>query len=281
MKKIITIVAVALVAAAGTIYQVRGPLPSDAPLAVAEIAPASGVLLPVTWGDLGPRLVESGALDAEAFRKLSQARGALPPEVDAILNGSATQQIKMTPENADELLNVLWAVGLANKNPVLEQGPMMDPNYGGADRFASTGGWSLAVGNPMSHYSMHALMMLTPQQQALVEGVSKNIYRPCCGNSTYFPDCNHGMAMLGLLEMMAAQGASEQQMYATALAVNSYWFPSQYRTIAQSFANEKRAWDQVDPKLALSAEYSSGSGYAAVAARLKPTTSSGGGSCGV
>ena len=58
----------------------------------------------------------------------------------------------------------------------------------------------------MNHYSMHRFIVLTPEQQALVEKVSKGIYRPCCGNSVYFPDCNHGMAMLGLLELMASQG---------------------------------------------------------------------------
>ena len=42
------------------------------------------------------------------------------------------------------------------------------------------------------------------------------VYRPCCDNATHFPDCNHGMAMLGLLELMAAQGASEEEMFAAA-----------------------------------------------------------------
>lgn len=123
------------------------------------------------------------------------------------------------------MLNMFWAFGLANKNEILEKGPMMDPKYGGAGRFASTGGWTLAVGDAMSHYSMHSLIALTPEQQVLVEKVSKNIFRPCCANPAYFPDCNHGMAMLGILELMASQGKSESELYATAKAVNNIWFP--------------------------------------------------------
>ena len=36
--------------------------------------------------------------------------------------------------------------------------------------------------------------------------IAKGIYRPCCNNSTYFPDCNHGMAMLGLLVPSLTRG---------------------------------------------------------------------------
>ena len=33
-------------------------------------------------------------------------------------------------------LNLLWAFGLANKNRILEEGPMKDPRYGGVENFA-------------------------------------------------------------------------------------------------------------------------------------------------
>ena len=123
-------------------------------------------------------------------------------------------------------LNVLWAFGLANKNEILEIGPMMAAEYGGdPSRFASTGGWTLAAGTAMDHYSMHRFVTLTPEQQGRVERTSKNIYRPCCKNPAYFPDCNHGMAMLGALEIMASQGASEKEMYRIAKELNRQWFP--------------------------------------------------------
>ena len=101
---------------------------------------------------------------------------------------------------------------------------MMDPRYGGANGFASTGGWTLSDGDSMNHYNMHSFVTLTEEQQALVERVSKNIYRPCCDNSTYFPDCNHGMAMLGLLELMTSTRVTEADMYKTALQVNTFGF---------------------------------------------------------
>ncbi|PIQ66468.1 MAG: hypothetical protein COV96_01295 [Candidatus Zambryskibacteria bacterium CG11_big_fil_rev_8_21_14_0_20_42_18] len=123
------------------------------------------------------------------------------------------------------MLNLFWALGLSSQNEILIEGEMSDQRYGGAGRFASTAGWSMAQGDAMNHYSRHQFFDLTPAQQELVEKVSKSIYRPCCGNSTHFPDCNHGMGMLGLLELMASQGANEKEMWETALVVNSYWFP--------------------------------------------------------
>ena len=158
---------------------------------------------------------------------------------------------------------------------------MVDPRYGGAGKFASTGGWTLANGDPMKHYSAHALISLTPDQQKLVDEVSRNIYRPCCGNSTHFPDCNHGMAMLGLLELMASQGVSEGDMYKAALAVNSYWFPDTYLNIARYLESKDISWSKSDPKGILGSNFSSSAGYQAILKQIEPATGTGGGSsCG-
>jgi len=165
-------------------------------------------ILTIRWGDLGLRLVEAGVIDPQKFPDFYRE-----------------EELAITPENSKIVLNTLWAFGLANQNEVLEKGPMMDPQYGGADRFASTGGWTLGVGHAMNHFSMHEFFKLSPEEQALVEKTAKNIYRPCCGNSAYFPDCNHGMAMLGLLELMAREGWSEEEMYKMAEKANEYWFP--------------------------------------------------------
>src|SRR3989344_4647524 len=177
------------------------------------------------WKNLGLQLVEAGVIDQEKFENLYTARGGLSESDKEMLYGRNNRDFKITPENSGMALHMLWAFGLANKNPILEKGPMMNPKYGGAGRFASTGGWTLGKGNAMDHYSMHSLATLTSGQQALVEKVAKNIFRPCCKNSTYFPDCNHGMAMLGLLELMASQGANEDEMNKKALEVNALWFP--------------------------------------------------------
>src|SRR3989344_8081010 len=168
---------------------------------------STGVVIP--WGDLSAKLVEAGGVDETKFRELSQLQG----------------NIVMNEGNAHVMLNGLWAFGLANKNDILEHGPMMDRKYGGAGNFASTGGWTLAQGSAMDHYSMHKMITLTPEQQKKVENTSKNIFRPCCKNSTYFPDCNHGMAMLGLLELLAKQGATEEELYQVAEKANTLWFP--------------------------------------------------------
>jgi hypothetical protein len=42
------------------------------------------------------------------------------------------------------LLNFFWAVGLSNKNPILDSGPIQEYSQGKIENFASTGGWSLA-----------------------------------------------------------------------------------------------------------------------------------------
>jgi hypothetical protein len=241
-----------------------------------------GIELPVRWGDLGKQLTDNGSIDRQKFEALYAQRGELDEETVALLTGTDNGRMTITEDNASTLLNLLWALGLANKNEILENGPMVDKQYGGdAGRFASTGGWTLAVGNPMDHYSRHTMVSLTPEQQVLVENVSKNIYRPCCGNATHFPDCNHGMAMLGLLELMASQGVSEKDMYRAALAVNSYWFPDTYMTIGKYLKTKNIAWKNASPQEILSREYSSAAGYQKIKSQVVPTEPKAGNSCGV
>src|SRR3990167_1539996 len=224
-----------------------------------EIISEEGYELPAKWGSLGKQLVEIGVIDANKFEMVYDSRGGLNDEDKKLLYGEDNGNLVIDKRNSGVILNLLWAFGLVNKNQILENGPMSDPQYGGAQNFASTGGWTLAQGGAMAHYSRHQLVVLTNDQQKLVEEVSKNIYRPCCGNSTYFPDCNHGMAMLGLLELMASQGVSEKEMYKIALKVNTYWFPDTYLTIAKYLQEKKNmSFDKADPKEILGKEYSSG-----------------------
>ena len=242
---------------------------------------SKGVSLPVRWGDLGIQLTNSGVIDRDKFMALYDKQGGLPESDKKLLDRFNNSQIVITPYNANFLLNLFWALGLGNRNEILEKGEMADKKYGGADKFASTGGWSLAKGKAMDHYSMHKFMNLNPEQQAMVERVSKGIYRPCCGNSTHFPDCNHGMAMFGLLELMALQGVSEKDMYEVALQVNAYWFPDTYLTIATYLESKGSSWEKADPKELLGAEYSSSAGYQKILSQVVPQTQKGGGSCGV
>ena len=183
------------------------------------------VFASLDWSNMGERMLEAGVIDQAKFENLYKGRGGLTELDKKLLYGANNKNLEITSENSGMMLHMLWAFGLANKNSILEKGPMMDPRYGGARNFASTGGWTLAKGSAMDHYSMHEFVKLTPREQELVGKVAKNIYRPCCKNSTYFPDCNHGMAMLGFLELMASQGANEQDLYQAALNANSLWFP--------------------------------------------------------
>ena len=181
---------------------------------------ASGMPL----GDLGKQMVEAGVIDREKFLALYAQNPKLKKEAEQLLDGNNREPLEITPENSGLMLNFLWALGLGNSNPILEM-EMMDPRYGGAQNFASTGGWTLARGGAMEHYGMHQFISLSGEEQELVDKVSRTIFRPCCKNSAHFPDCNHGMAMLGYLELLASRGAGEKEMTEKAHLLNSYWFP--------------------------------------------------------
>lgn len=208
----------------------------------------------------------------------------LPLETEEKMLATLTANGTIDPAKLPQVteLNLLWAYGLANKNQVLESGPIMDPRYGGPTNMASVGGWTVTTGSVMDHYNKHTLTTLTGDQQALVEKIAKGIYRPCCNNSTHFPDCNHGMAMLGLLEYLASQGATEDQMWNAAITANMSWFPDQYQTIAQYLKIKGIDAKTVTPQMLLGAEYSSGSGFARIAAQVPQSGQQKGGSgCGV
>ncbi len=286
----ISIIIVGTMISSAVFYGLKNPIDRTSITQNAQIStleesviPVEGVVLPVIWGNLGIQLVNSGVIDATKFKAIYEQRGAFSDEYKKLLFGDNNGKIKITNENSGYILNLLWAFGLANKNPILETGEMVDPKYGGAGNFASTGGWTISKSSPMDHYSRHSLVVLTEEQQILVEKISRGVFRPCCGNSTHFPDCNHGMAMLGLLELMASQGVSEQDMWKTALIVNSYWFPDTYITLATYMKNKGVDWKDVNPEEMLSATYSSAQGYAKISSQvISPEhKQQGGGGCGV
>lgn len=259
-----------------------GPKKISQPSGVREtMALPQRVEVGVSLGDLGNQLVKAGVVDNDKFLTLYSGSKDLESEADRILSETMTSPLLITQDNSGLLLNFFWALGLANKNNVLETGPMMDKKFGNPGNFASTGGWTLAKGPVMDHYSSHSLVPLTPEQQKLVERVAKNIYRPCCNNSTYFPDCNHGMAMLGFLELMASQGASEGEMYKAALAINSYWFPDTYLTIAKYLNDKGINWNDITPQQLLGYGFSSASGYKNILSQTTPPAKNSGGSCGI
>jgi hypothetical protein len=229
-----------------------------------QINPEAGFEIDASFDVLGPKMVTLGVIDPEKFKGIYQkSNQPLTAEQEEILLSGSDQKVKITRDNSYFLLNFFWAVGLANKSVILDEGEMI--KYGGkkdAGNFASTGGWTLSKGESMNYYSKAKLIPLTREQEELVNSVASNIFRPCCNNSTAFPDCNHGMALLGVLQLMASSGASEQQMYEAGKYFNAFWFPGNYYDLALYFANkEGRSFADVDAKTLLGRDYSSASGW--------------------
>ena len=236
-----------------------------------QISPKEGYKLSVSYGSLGPQLLESGVISYDALAELYKNSGTslTAEEIEALKNGS-DQEIVITAENARFLLNFFWAVGLANKNPILTEGPMVQYSDGKVEGFASTGGWGLATKPVTELYSSLDLIPLTPEQQKLVEDVASQIYRPCCNNHTLFPDCNHGMAMLGIMELMASRGATADQMLEAAKYINAFWFPQQTLETAMFLKmNQDVDFAEADPKFVVGKELSSASGFKMVHADLQ------------
>ncbi len=228
-----------------------------------QINPAQGYEIKASFGDLGPRMIEMGVIDLQKFKDVYERAGQpLTQEQLDILTKGSSKRIKIDPKSSYFLLNFFWAVGLANKSKILTEGDMTKYGQDQLGYFASTGGWTLSKSNAMDYYARGNLIPLTPQQEALVQQVASNIYRPCCNNSTAFPDCNHGMALLGVLQLMAANGATADEMYEAAKYFNAYWFPQSYYDLALYFkAREGTEFKDLDPKVLLSANYSSVSGW--------------------
>lgn len=229
-----------------------------------QVAPSSGKTIEVVWGNLGQRLLELGAIDPQ---RLGQLYGGFTPEQLDILQGDSLQQITFTPDNIRFWTNILWAFGLTQRSKVLREGPMQQHSAElPLDGYASTGGWTLGVLTATDLYNSAQIVELSPEQDDLVYRIAEHIYRPCCGNPTAFPDCNHGMALLGLLELLASQGASEEKLYDAALIFNSYAFPDTYVTLAAYFTQASIPWTEATPEAILSARFSSGQGAREIAA---------------
>ncbi len=234
----------------------------------------------INWGDLGKKMVEDGVIDKVKLAQAITGKDTLPKELNKYFE-TGEKNIEVNASNAQFWVDVLWGLGLANKNKILEEGQMMQD--GDASNFASTGGWTLGPENPMSVYSKYSYINLSEEQQKMVEEIAGSIYRPCCGNSTAFPDCNHGMAMLGLIELMASQGFSKDEIYKAALAFNTYWFPQTYLNTAYYLKQEGKDFEKVSPQELLSQNFSSAMGAQSVSDKIGTVEwplLQNGGSCG-
>lgn len=253
-----------------------------------QINPPSGYEVNFSYGDIGPKLLESGAIDFDKMKSLYERSGQpLTDNQIKILTEGSNEKIKISSDNSYFLLNFLWALGLANNNIILDEGPMVKYGKDGIGNFASTGGWTLGKTKATELYSKFKIISLNNKEQEVLEDFAYNSYRPCCSNPTAFPDCNHGMAALGLGEIMAANGASVDEIFEAFKYFNSFWFPQTYFDIAKYFqAKEGQNWSQVDSRIVAGDDYSTPQGWNRVRNWLKTNNlieeaPSGGGGCGV
>lgn len=242
-----------------------------------KVLPDSGFTLPISWGDLGPRLISLGVIDKDKFVNTVN----LSSDEEKILEEGGDIPITINEDNSQFVVDLLWAIGLAQKSDAYVKGPMGTDYKKDIANFSSTGGWILAKGKAVNYLGKYELFDLSQDQQNKVAEIAKNVFRPCCGNSTWFPDCNHGMAALAAIEMMVAKNLNDDEIYKNVLKLNSFWFPSTYMDIATYFERKGTKWDRIDAKLVLGSEYSSGQGAANIAKEIGPIEgASGGGSCG-
>lgn len=226
----------------------------------AKVLPKRGFQSKVRLSDSIVKLVENGVIDQAKFEANYQERGGLPQELKEALVKPSDKPILLTKASATYYVNLLWPLGLTNYMSSNKESPI---NGKSLFNFASTGGWDLGKEkNGGAYFNKFKIIELTPEQEALVTKIAKNTYRPCCDNSTFFQDCNHGSALLGLLQLGATQELTENELYREALAFNSFWFPSNYIQTALYFKAVKNLdWGKVDPKVIMSKDFSSGSGW--------------------
>ncbi|MEM5811866.1 MAG: hypothetical protein QXG91_03975 [Candidatus Aenigmatarchaeota archaeon] len=224
---------------------------------ITQVLPPEGFKTKLVLGETVKKMIDCGVIDIEKMKKLYNNQ--IPEYVQKLINGYY-EPLVINQEAANYLLNIFWPLGLSNKTEFNKNIPFSEKDL---PRLASTGGWWLGKkDNGAEYFNRCEIIKLTPEQEALVYEVAQNTFRPCCNNSTFAQDCNHGSALLGALELAASQGYTKDELYKLALQLNSFWFPQNYIKIAlYKKLVENQDWQNIDPKEIMSAKYSSISGY--------------------
>jgi hypothetical protein len=209
-------------------------------------------------------MIDCGVIDLEKMKKLYN--GKIPDYIQNLIadqygfekdkNGykmnknphiSVTDPHKsvvvINQETASYLLNLFWSLGLSNKTEFNKNIPFSEKDL---PYLASTDGcWLEKKENGAAYFNKCEIIKLTKEQEDLVYKVAQNTFRPCCNNSNFAQDCNHGSALLGALELAASQGYNEDELYKLALQLNSFWFSQKYIETAIYFkVFENKDWQK-------------------------------------
>lgn len=214
-----------------------------------KIAPSAGVYIPVAWGNLLNDLRLIGAVDPLLLNEtLSKSQvESLTAEEYSLFYENSTRRIQLNSESKTFLLYVFWAFGLSNNNTILDGHAHM------------LGNQTSPVG--ITKYGSVNILKLTPEQQTLVEDVALNSYRPCCNAATIIPDCSHGFAALGFIELLASKEFSREEIFRNLLLFNTYMFTKQYIDIALYVEEQDQSWAQVNATQILGYSHSSLEAY--------------------
>jgi hypothetical protein len=224
------------------------------------INPPGGYVLPVQYSQLGPKLLAAGVIDVALLQQDYKQTGRLLSEHDKeLLSQGSQEQVVINQNNAAFLLTLFWGFGLANQNPITEKVSIQ-----------LSSNWVLGRKPGTDLISSAAIYKLTSDQQARLEEVAKGIYRPCSDVSTFSPDSQQSIAMLGFLEFMASQNVSSDDMFTAAKQINAFWFPQQTLEQALFFiATQLKNYENIDARVILSQQYFSASGFEQIHQWLK------------
>src|SRR3989304_196564 len=122
---------------------------------------------PARGGDVARQLVQQGVIDLEKFKAAAKGSGSpLTPEQLKVLSEGSDDPLRIDANSAYFALDVLWALGLANKNTMLTQGPMAQYGWDKAGGYASTGGWTIGAKPGPGDLATLEMIRLTPHTQA-------------------------------------------------------------------------------------------------------------------
>jgi hypothetical protein len=162
--------------------------PFDTVALTKAVNPSDGIKLPVIYGQVGPKLIETGAIDLSHLQRGYQENGQIlsDQELEILTHGSQ-KSISVKRQNAAFLVQIFWAIGLTNRNPILEQGSIRADGVI-LEEISSIHGWKLSQKTAIELFSKGNIVSLSPDQQSRVEEVAMAIYLPCCDNPALFAE---------------------------------------------------------------------------------------------